>query len=154
MNVNTNNQVGSKGSIGQEQQPSRIPTKTLDQQDFLKILVAQMTTQDPLSPKGDMDFVTQMTQFSMLEGFRTMQTDMTGLRSGQEFSSAESLLGRTVEIDAGSDDRVLGVVSAMRIESGKPKVIVGGRSYDAAKIVEVSPSNVPPAVQSLAISSP
>jgi len=118
---------------------SRVPTRTLDQQDFLKLLVAQAKSQDPLNPKSDMDYVAQMTQFSMLEGMRGVQSDVTGLRAGQEVNSANALLGRTVEVDAGQHNRVLGIVSAVQIEAGKPKVVVGGKTYDYSSIVEVSP---------------
>jgi len=132
----------------------RIPTKTMDQQDFLKILVAQVTSQDPLNPNGETDFVSQMTQFSMLEQFKGVQTEMTGLRTGQDLTSANSLLGRIVEVDAGKQDRVLGLVSAVQIEAGKPKVVVGGRSFDVAKIIEVSPPVTETAVQPLANALP
>lgn len=132
----------------------RIPTKTMDQQDFLKILVAQAKSQDPLNPNAETDFVSQMTQFSMLEQFKGVQTEMTGLRTGQDLTSANSLLGRIVEVDAGKQDRLLGLVSAVQIEAGKPKVVVGGRSFDVAKIIEVSPPVTEPAVQPLANALP
>ena len=146
--------TGVASNVGVGTTQGRVPTKTMDQQDFLKILVAQVTSQDPLNPNGETDFVSQMTQFSMLEQFKGVQTEMTGLRTGQDLTSANSLLGRIVEVDAGKQDRVLGLVSAVQIEAGKPKVVVGGRSFDVAKIIEVSPPVTEPAVQPLANALP
>jgi flagellar basal-body rod modification protein FlgD len=38
-----------------------------NQQTFLKLLVAQMQNQNPLSPSDPMEFVSQLAQFSSLE---------------------------------------------------------------------------------------
>ncbi len=43
------------------------PLQTLDQDAFLKLLVMQMTNQDPLSPVEDREFIAQMAQFTALE---------------------------------------------------------------------------------------
>ena len=60
---------------------SRIPQKTLGQDDFLKLLAKQFQTQDPMKPMEDTAFIAQMAQFSSLEQSKTMATDMAALRS-------------------------------------------------------------------------
>ena len=55
---------------------SRVPIQTLGQNDFLKLLVTQMTSQDPLNPQKDTDFIAQMAQFSSLEQSKTMASDV------------------------------------------------------------------------------
>ena len=45
---------------------ARLPAQTLDQEAFLKLLVAQMTSQDPLNPKTDIEMIPQLVSFSTL----------------------------------------------------------------------------------------
>ena len=119
---------------------SRIPTKTLDQQDFLKLLVAQMTQQDPLNPKSDLEMIPQMVSFTTLEQSKSMQTDIAQLRAEQQMLQANSLLGRTVEIQDESKARFTGQVTAVQMEEGTPKLVVNGKRYDLSQLVSITPT--------------
>lgn len=116
----------------------RTPQKSLGQDDFLKLLVTQMTTQDPLSPKGDLDFIGQMASFTSLEQTRAMIADLSVLRSDQEILKANALIGRTVEIDLGDGKSSFGVVSEVRVEEGTPKVLVGGKAYELDQLRSIT----------------
>lgn len=118
----------------------RIPIQTLGQDDFLKLLVAQMTSQDPLNPQKDTDFIAQMAQFSSLEQSKTMQADIARLRAQQEVFQASALLGQTVELQINEDFAAIGVVSAVRIEAGTPKLVVGEDSYDLSQVLAITPT--------------
>jgi flagellar basal-body rod modification protein FlgD len=118
---------------------SRVPVQTLGQADFLKLVVAQMTSQDPLNPKKDTDFIAQMAQFSSLEQAKNMQSDIADLRDGQEISQADGLLGQSVDILVNKDKTAHGMVSAVQIEAGKPKIVVGGQKYDLGQIIAIEP---------------
>jgi flagellar basal-body rod modification protein FlgD len=117
---------------------SRIPIQTLGQDDFLKLLVTQMTAQDPLNPKKDTDFIAQMAQFSSLEQAKAMQQDIAQMRAEQQFLQANALLGEQVVLQASSDTTAEGIVSAVVIEGGIPKIAVGDRSYTLNQVIHVS----------------
>ena len=121
---------------------ARIPSKTLDQNDFLKLLVAQMTTQDPLNPKADTDFAAQMAQYTSLEQTKAMGQEIVGLRDQQALLQASTLLGRTVEIQSGTTT-VSGVVSAVHVAEGTPTVVVNGREFDLSLLLSITPTPVP-----------
>lgn len=128
--------------IGTPVNPDRVPTKSLTQNDFLKLLVAQMTQQDPLNPKSDVEMIPQMVSFTQLEQSKSMQSDIASLRSQQEILQANSLLGRTVEIQDESKAKVTGLVTAVQMEAGTPKLVVNGTRYDMGDLLSITP---PPA---------
>lgn len=132
--------ISSVTSASTADTPSRIPTQTLTQDDFLKLLVAQMTSQDPLDPQTDTDFVAQMAQFSSLEQTKSMSSDLSKLSTQQEFSQAASLLGRTVQVQTGSDSLEQGVVTALDLSTGIPRLVVNGNFYDLSQVLSVTSS--------------
>src|SRR6478672_2287087 len=83
--------------------PGDLPSKVLSQNDFLKLLIAQMTSQDPINPMDNQDMLTQMVQFSTLQGNNSMQGALTQMQSGQSLLQANALLGRqvTLQVDTG-----------------------------------------------------
>jgi flagellar basal-body rod modification protein FlgD len=112
-----------------------LPQQTLGQADFLKLLVTQMTSQDPLNPQSGTDFVAQMAQFSTLQSSQVMQSDMATLQ-------ANSLIGRTVSVTSAGSPQTAGVVSAVQIQSGTPQVVVNGQTYDLSDIVAIVPTPI------------
>lgn len=113
---------------------SRSTNKTLGQDDFLKILVAQLSAQDPTNPKSDTDFIGQMAQFTSLEQNKASQQDMAVLRSNE-------MIGRTVELNPGNSTNSLsGVVSEVTFKDGKPQIKVGDQSYDFSKVTRILPT--------------
>lgn len=121
---------------------SRVPIQTLEQQDFLKLLVTQMTSQDPLSPQKDTDFIAQMAQFSALEQARSTQREIAGLRADNEILQADALLGQTVELQKDDKTTARGIVSAVSIDAGTPRVTVDGQNYNLDQVITVSPTVV------------
>ncbi len=109
----------------------QLPQQTINQDDFLKLLVAQLSAQDPMNPVSDTDFAAQMAQFSTLQQTQTMQKDMSGMQ-------AASLLGKNVEVQNAKGQIDIGAVSAITLQSGTPSVIVNGQSYDLSQILAVS----------------
>ena len=79
--------------------------KELGKNEFLKLMIAQLNNQDPLSPQENGDFIAQLAQFSSVEGIENLNTSMgsmaTSFRSSQALQ-ASALVGRTVltEIDS------------------------------------------------------
>lgn len=119
---------------------SRIPVQTLKQEDFLKLLVTQLTTQDPMAPKQDTDFFAEMATFSTLEQTRTMQADIALLRADQQITQATGLLGRTVEVSVDEELRAVGTVDAIQIEAGRPMVVVGDRLFALSDVLAIAPT--------------
>ncbi len=118
---------------------ARFPAQTLGQEDFLKLLVTQMTSQDPLNPQKDTDFIAQMAQFTSLEQSRLAAGNLARLDARQEISTATALLGRTVTLNIGPEtEPIQGVVTAIKTDGDAPRLVVGGHSYTLDQILNVS----------------
>jgi flagellar basal-body rod modification protein FlgD len=112
----------------------RLPARTLGQADFLKLLATQMSAQDPLNPQSDTNFIAQMAQFSSLQANTSMQQALAQMQ-------ATGLLGQTVSLQIDSVTApVQGVVSAVQMVNGTPKIVVNGSNYDLSQVISVSPT--------------
>lgn len=106
---------------------SRMPVTTLTQDDFLSLLVAQMTNQDPLKPMEDMSSFMQIAQFSTLEQTKSMQQSMATIH-------ANSMLGHMVQINDGSGEPLFGMVHQVLMIDGAPQVVVNGQRFSLDKV--------------------
>lgn len=122
---------------------TRVPTRTLKQDDFLKLLITQLTHQDPLKPQTDTEFVAQMAQFTNLEQTKQMQSDMAALRVQQGIGQGVGLIGQEVVVQAGDSPSVTGRVTGVEVKGGEAHIKVGGQIYSLANVLSVRP----PAVQ-------
>lgn len=115
--------------------PARVASQTLGKDDFLKILLTQLSHQDPTQPLGDKEFVAQMAQFSSLEQMANMNAELGRVFGLLAKSQAVTLLGKTVEI-ANGENQILGTVEAVS-GSEFPQILVQGRYYDVSQVLSV-----------------
>ena len=115
--------------------PTRQPQQSLGRDDFLKLLITQLSYQDPTSPMDDKQFIAQMAQFSTLEQMTGMAGDFARLTSMLMGSEASGSLGKNVEIVEG--ERVIqGPVQAVT-RGEAPQVLVNGRFFNWDQVVKV-----------------
>ncbi len=114
-----------------------VPTSpTLDKNDFLKILITQLTHQDPTQPMDDKEFIAQMAQFSSLEQMTNMNENLGKVADLVARSQAVSLLGSAVDLTDEAGNTVSGIVDA--VTGGTlPQLLVNGQYYDYARVQAV-----------------
>jgi flagellar basal-body rod modification protein FlgD len=107
----------------------------LDKNDFLKILITQLSHQDPTQPMNDKEFVAQMAQFSSLEQITNMSTGLSKVADLISRSQAVSLLGTTVDVANGAGT-VSGAVE--EVTGGDfPQIMVNGQYYDYSQVQKI-----------------
>ncbi len=132
--------IASTGATAVADGASRLPQQTLNQDDFLKLIVAQMAQQDPMNPMKDTEFISQMASFSALEQSKAMQQDLAALRVEQQLLQATGLLGREVLVQGGDGTLTLGIVSGVTVEDSIPHIVVNGWPYTLGDLRSVAPA--------------
>lgn len=112
---------------------------TLNMQDFLNLLVAQISNQDVMNPMDNTEFVAQMAQFSSLQAM----SDLTELAmQGQ----ATSLIGKNVVVanynNYGQLEVEEGIVQRVTIHGGNTKLYVNDMEYDYSNVMEIKEAQV------------
>src|SRR5574344_157051 len=110
----------------------RTQSQSLGKDDFLKLLLTQLSNQDPTSPMDNTQFIAQMAQFSSLEQMTNMNSQFLKLADMYKSSEASSVIGKTVELNLG-DTTAKGVVDAAT-RGENPQVLVNGRYYSMEQI--------------------
>lgn len=90
--------IGSLSNAG----TNTIAAKTLGKQDFLNLLLQQLSHQDPLNPMDSTEFTTQLSQFSSLEELTNINTnlsDVLAFQQSMQNASVANLIGKTVKVD-------------------------------------------------------
>ena len=113
----------------------RTASQELGKDDFLKLLLTQLSNQDPTRPMENTEFIAQMAQFSSLEQMTNMSTEFAKLANMLNSNEAVSLLGKNVTISTG-DTSVNGVVEAVT-RGEDPQVEVNGMLYSMDRIKSV-----------------
>ena len=127
---------GYNKKLDAELRSGRVASRELGKDDFLKLLMAQMTNQDPTSPMENTEFIAQMAQFTSLEQMTNMSQNFEKMASMITSSEAQSMIGRSVQIDLGAEQTTTGVVEAAT-RGASPQVQVNGMFYDMNKIKAV-----------------
>lgn len=92
-------------------------------EDLLKIVLTQLTYQDPLKPMDNFQFVSQLAQFSQIQQTQQMSESLQTLVSAQSTAQAASLLGRTVDVPA-SNVTLTGKVTAIAFGQNGPTLTI------------------------------
>ncbi len=104
----------------------------LGQNDFLKLMIAQLQAQDPLQPANTNEYINELAQFTQVE-----QT--TNLANANELSSAVQLIGRAVAYHSASGGVAVGIVQSVQSSSSGTTVTVEGvGGVKLASITEVN----------------
>ena len=107
------------------------PNGILGQNDFLKLMVAQLQAQNPLEPGNSNEFVNELAQLTQTE-----QT--TNLANASELSGAVQLIGHRVAYNSPSGVSATGTVQSVQSSaSGTTVTVEGVTGITLSSITEV-----------------
>lgn len=115
----------SAASIAQGSK-SATSNSTVDKDQFLQLLVAQMKYQDPLEPTSNTEYISQYATFSELEQMQNMSASL-------ELARASGLVGQTVVVkvtdSSGNTTTTQGNVDYVVYENNKAYLSINGELY-------------------------
>lgn len=106
---NVNTSILDQYSLTKNQDTENKKSSDLGQGEFLHLMIAQLQNQDPLSPQENGEFISQLAEFSSVDGIERLNDSVntmgTDLRSSQALQ-ASSLVGQSV-IVSGTESALL-----------------------------------------------
>ena len=95
--------------------------------DFMNLLTVQLQNQDPLDPVKQEDFISQLSQFSTLEGIESLNASFEQMLEIQQLNQGIELVGKTAEyVDTESGERKSGTVEQLFTDQGPVDVLING----------------------------
>ncbi|MCK5269234.1 MAG: hypothetical protein KAJ46_00560 [Sedimentisphaerales bacterium] len=112
--------ISSNASVTQVTDKSSL---ALDSEDFLKIMITELTHQDPLDPMKNQDLLNQMAAIQQLQSsqemsqsFETLMERYDSLLMRQEMSTASSMIGELVSGNTANGEFAVGKVATVRMD--------------------------------------
>jgi len=122
--ANTSGALGASPTTGSASQVGPNSSAADQSNRFLKLLVAQMSNQDPLNPMDSAQVTSQMAQISTVEGVQTLNSTVTGLNA--QFTQLQAMQGAAL---VGHDVAVSG--NSLHVDATTKKG-TGGLQIDTA----------------------
>jgi len=120
------------GWTSYEDTVQKTPSNELGKEDFLKLLVAQLTHQDPTSPMQDTEFVSQLATYSSLEQQMTMNKNLEKIITANNATTAAaamSLIGSIVGFTNDNGELQMGQVLFLDIVAGEVNLFLTDGTY-------------------------
>ena len=107
------------GPVATAASASTLQSNNIDLQDFLNVLLTQLTYQDPLKPMDNQQFMAQIAQFTTLEQTQSLNTNIQALLNNQSSLQSVGLIGRTVDIKTDTGP-LTGTVTGLSLAGSSP----------------------------------
>lgn len=134
---------GSSGSSSSTSSKGANDLRNVDMDGFLKLLIAQMANQDPLSPMENTEIMQQISQIRSISATDKLTDTLDSVLMGQNLSTASSMIGKKVTALTDDAKNVSGVVDRVSVEADadggnrKLRVVIGDQKVDLKNIREV-----------------
>jgi len=101
---------------------------------FLKMMIAELQSQDPLNPMDNSKMLEQINQIRSISASDGLTKSIESLQMGQSMSTAAGLLGKNVTGMDVIGNEVTGKVDRVVFENGKPKLFVGNTIVELGNV--------------------
>ena len=118
----------------------------LKSDQFLKLLVTELSNQDPLNPMDNSEMVQQISTIREITATTKLTEALEAVTAGQSLATATSLIGKKITALTDKGDSVSGVVESASIQvdskdnSRTYRVKVGSNSIDIKNVRDVLPA--------------
>lgn len=111
----------------------------LSSDEFLKIMLKELTTQDPFEPNDTAQILEQLSSLRNIESQTSLQENLETMVTQNAVASAGGFIGKFVKGLDEANASVEGTVTSLRIEDSKPLLILdNGATLAADRVTDVS----------------
>jgi len=118
----------------------------LDIDEFLKLMITELTNQDPLNPMDNAQLVEQIGQIRNISATTKLSDTLDSVLTGQSLTTASSLIGKSVTALNEKNENVAGVVDRVSVEVDENdnskrtfRVHIGDDRVDLKNVREIKP---------------
>ena len=109
----------------------------VNREQFLQILISELTSQNPLDPMDNSQFLDQLVGMQTLEQTSALTDALKTFERFMQMSSASNLIGRSVRAVDVQGAPVEGTVERVTVESGKVMLKVGPHNVPYQGVQEI-----------------
>jgi flagellar basal-body rod modification protein FlgD len=112
-------------------------TGAVDSSQFMQLLLAQLTHQNPLEPMSNSEMMSQFSQLNSLQELRDIHTSMDVTSSANQTSYMASLIGKTIKVNQTDGTVLEGVVDGAILEKGNLQLRIGDKTVALSDVLEI-----------------
>ena len=117
----------------------------LDVSQFMDLLIAELRNQDPLDPVDNSEMAQQISQIREIAATDKLSSTLAAVTSGQNLTTASSLIGREVEALSDVGETVRGLVDKVTVQVDEDdnslrhyRIHIGEAVFDLDRVREVN----------------
>jgi flagellar basal-body rod modification protein FlgD len=135
-----------QAKYGEKPKEARVIKKSLDKDDFMRIMVTEMKHQDPTKPMDSDRMATQMAQITSVEQLKNVGTAIDKLADKNSTSdrlAMSTMIGKTVTVDKGRFAHQKGTLSPINFDlpadANKVKLTILNEKGEEVAVRELEP---------------
>lgn len=106
--------------------------------DFMKIVLSELSKQDPLKPNDTSALIQQISQIRSIQSDIDLSSTLKSLVKDDQFSTAAGLIGTNISGLTETNVRVTGIVTAVsRTDNGAVLTLLSGDRVPMSKVDEI-----------------
>lgn len=111
----------------------------LRSEDFIKVMLSELTNQDPFEPQDSSALLEQMSSLRNIESQLALQTQLESLILQNQVSAAGGLIGKVVSGLDSLNNQVEGIVTSVRVQDDETLLeLDNGRVLPMDRVAEIS----------------
>lgn len=103
-----------------------IPAASVQSDQFMQLLLAQLESQDPLSPVNSDQFVSQLAQLTSVSNLEKLNTNFESLIGQQDVATGAALLGKETSVEDSSGGVTWKTIEQIEQSSSGMQVLLSG----------------------------
>lgn len=107
--------------------------------DFIRIMITELTRQDPFSPQDTAKLLEQLSSIRNIESQLGLEQQISSLVLQNQIAGAGNLIGKLVAGLDAANQKVVGLVTSVRVQDGKAVLELDtGASLEMARVTQIA----------------